>query len=774
MSDLASPMRSALLPAIALLTLMSLPDLSGQAITFGLRAESLPTSVSGQGLQVTDMALDDMGRVWMSTASQGIYRHDGQQMTRMDWADQTVPRYDACIEVFPNGDVWIGSDQGLITREGSVFLNDSSWTFGPCIDIVNSGMGEVFALSPEGVYRRQILGTTWQEEPIEGMNQAYQLTMAHGALMLSSAEGLWMRNVAGQWMALRDGMVSASMPLGESWLAITDNGLEQLVDGGWRLLQPAIKGYHRGIPTANGDRLWLYGESGLWHIREDGEGVRMHGIGGATIESVQAAITTGAGGLFMAVGNEGDMLRIHDVSTWYDLRSQYVHIGHIQHMLPLRSDSVWLVTNQGLFSAGLQRLSALPSPGPGVIKQLIKGQGEPVVAVGEFGQSQWLKGQWQTAKGKALDGQALDLGALLSYDRLGWYSQTSKRRIANSLKPAVVLFEQSVLKPSFGQDLWLRIGLKGLNQPDMLSMSYVMDGGDTVQMGRGRRLNLIGLSAGPHDIHVMASGAKDLHHQIMVLPPWWMDLWVMGPTALLLLMVGSYILWISMQRRREKRHWGKEKMQLERMALRLQMNPHFTFNALESISAFVLKNQPKVAITYLNKFAKLMRYTLESADHGWVDLTRESTSLSHYIALEQMRFSDGFQSVVEMDEGLMEDARIPPMMLQPLVENAILHGLRPKMQAGNADCYVKLTYRIDPADQHVMIVTVEDNGIGRQAAMKLASGDEGEKRSAATDILALRLAALSQETGKPHTVSTVDLDEGTMVTLVLPLHREWD
>ena len=57
------------------------------------------------------------------------------------------------------------------------------------------------------------------------------------------------------------------------------------------------------------------------------------------------------------------------------------------------------------------------------------------------------------------------------------------------------------------------------------------------------------------------------------------------------------------------------------------------------------------------------------------------------------------------------------------------------MQAGNTDCYVKLTYRIDPADQHVMIVTVEDNGIGRQAAMKLASGDEGEKRSAATDIL---------------------------------------
>jgi NAD(P)-dependent dehydrogenase (short-subunit alcohol dehydrogenase family) len=87
---------------------------------------------------------------------------------------------------------------------------------------------------------------------------------------------------------------------------------------------------------------------------------------------------------------------------------------------------------------------------------------------------------------------------------------------------------------------------------------------------------------------------------------------------------------------------------------------------------------------------------------------------------------------------------------------------------------VKLTYRIDPADQHVMIVTVEDNGIGRQAAMKLASGDEGEKRSAATDILARRLAALSQETGKLHTVSTVDLDEGTMVTLVLPLHREWD
>jgi LytS/YehU family sensor histidine kinase len=235
------------------------------------------------------------------------------------------------------------------------------------------------------------------------------------------------------------------------------------------------------------------------------------------------------------------------------------------------------------------------------------------------------------------------------------------------------------------------------------------------------------------------------------------------------------IIYSYSKRRIDKNKWLKEKSQLERMAFRLQMNPHFTFNALESISAYILDSEPKQAIVYLQKFSSLMRYTLESADQQYVFLDKEIGALENYIALEQMRFGSGFQSVIQLDPEIDRDSlAIPPMLIQPLVENSILHGLRPLIQQKRDNGLLKIYFMIHPQEENSLLIQIEDNGIGRKASRSNNTGDEGEKRGAATKILSKRLQAMSLESGFPHKVFVHDLNAGTRVSLVLPMIRNWE
>jgi LytS/YehU family sensor histidine kinase len=325
-----------------------------------------------------------------------------------------------------------------------------------------------------------------------------------------------------------------------------------------------------------------------------------------------------------------------------------------------------------------------------------------------------------------------------------------------------------VQKGRQGANVVLRVARLGDPLAEGRSLRYRRDGGDWVDLGAGRSLVLSGLSSGSH---VLELESDPLQRFTVMLPrPWWAQprFWI--PLALSLAVAGSVFLTFALRRRREAKKWAREKAELERMALRLQMNPHFTFNALESISSFVLEQKPREAVQYLNRFARLMRYTLEKAEQERVALSDELDALAHYVALEQMRFDRQFDFVLEVDEALdAGDLAIPPMLLQPLVENAILHGLRPLV--GRRGC---LTLRVLQAVEPGRLrIEVEDNGVGRGAASAQRTGDEGQKRSMATRILASRLKALSEATGSPFSQSVEDLNEGTRVVLALPKDELW-
>jgi hypothetical protein len=196
--------------------------------------------------------------------------------------------------------------------------------------------------------------------------------------------------------------------------------------------------------------------------------------------------------------------------------------------------------------------------------------------------------------------------------------------------------------------------------------------------------------------------------------PWFVVFAVLGTLVLIYLLYRKRIATIR-QQEEEKTFVNKKMAELELKALRSQMNPHFMFNSLNSIKNYILQAEPKLAAEYLSNFAHLIRMILQNSREKTISLKEELETLMLYIELEQLRFEDSFEFSSVVDEGLnLEQIRIPPMLLQPYVENAIWHGLMHKKSPG----HLILQFAKEP--QYVACI-VEDDGVGREAAQELKS-----------------------------------------------------
>ncbi|MBN2892245.1 MAG: histidine kinase [Bacteroidales bacterium] len=163
-------------------------------------------------------------------------------------------------------------------------------------------------------------------------------------------------------------------------------------------------------------------------------------------------------------------------------------------------------------------------------------------------------------------------------------------------------------------------------------------------------------------------------------------------------------------------------MRAEQKALRSQMNPHFIFNALNSIRRYILENDSDNADFYLTSFATLMRKVLDNSKQEFISLEEEINTLKLYLELEKMRFDDSFTFQIEIDEDLRISLfNVPPMVIQPILENAVWHGLAPLQKNG----LLKLAFKKETDNS--MICIVEDNGIGREKAAEIAERRKGHQ-----------------------------------------------
>ena len=212
---------------------------------------------------------------------------------------------------------------------------------------------------------------------------------------------------------------------------------------------------------------------------------------------------------------------------------------------------------------------------------------------------------------------------------------------------------------------------------------------------------------------------------------------------------------------------------LQMKALRAQMNPHFMFNALNSIQSYITSNQAQIAAKYLARFAQLMRRSLEYSDQEIISLEKEIDFLRDYLEINQkLRFADRMKYQITVDEDIEVDIiGVPTLIIQPYVENAIEHGIR-----NRKDGMVKVHFGL--YDDNTILCVVEDNGVGREKARLQQEKDPHHKnhRSMGTEITEKRLEILNTANPKANYVKTIDLKDkvtgeplGTRVEIKIPI-----
>ncbi|MBU2938840.1 tetratricopeptide repeat protein [Lacinutrix sp. C3R15] len=199
----------------------------------------------------------------------------------------------------------------------------------------------------------------------------------------------------------------------------------------------------------------------------------------------------------------------------------------------------------------------------------------------------------------------------------------------------------------------------------------------------------------------------------------------------------------------------------ELKALRAQMNPHFIFNSLNSIQSYIAKNDIENATNYLTKFSKLMRETLEKSTQKEITLTEDISILKTYLDIENKRANNSFTYNINIDETIdAENTLIPPMILQPFVENSIIHGLRKSTERGK----ICINYT---KEKDMLICSVEDNGIGRAASA--ANTPNTNKHSLGMRITKSRIEIINKIKDTKGNLHIIDKPNGTKVEVKLPL-----
>ncbi|MBV1924487.1 MAG: histidine kinase, partial [Flavobacteriaceae bacterium] len=237
--------------------------------------------------------------------------------------------------------------------------------------------------------------------------------------------------------------------------------------------------------------------------------------------------------------------------------------------------------------------------------------------------------------------------------------------------------------------------------------------------------------------------------------------WIIGSLVViaLLLLITAFVQFRSVKQQK----YANNLLALK--SLRTQMNPHFIFNALNSVNSFIAINDERAANKYLSEFSQLMRSVLENSEEDFIPLVKEIELLEIYVKLEHFRFKDKFDYTINVDEKLkLSEFVIPPMLLQPYVENAVWHGLRYKEEKGN------LTIDFEHLDEESIRISISDDGIGRKKSKELKTEHQKKQNSKGMGNIKKRITILNnmyKDKVDVEISNVFENEEGTRVQLIL-------
>ncbi len=297
------------------------------------------------------------------------------------------------------------------------------------------------------------------------------------------------------------------------------------------------------------------------------------------------------------------------------------------------------------------------------------------------------------------------------------------------------------------QNLKISFAVPCFDASDNISYQFRIFNTDTtwVNLNEGE-LYLPNLNYGTYHIQFRGSNKitneyttiKDLYLKIN--SPWYLSLWFKS-LAFVLICGTVYLIYkyrirqinhkVNLEKRFHEKVTG-----LEMQNLRSQMNPHFLFNALNSINSFIVLNKTRLASEYLTKFSRLIRLILDNSKHEIISLEKELETLRLYLLMESLRFENAFEYEIMVSPDLdISNVFLPPMIIQPYAENAIWHGLMHKETKGN----VLIDIFNDPKNSSCLVITITDNGIGRSHSQELKSKTGNKHKSYGIDITEQRI-----------------------------------
>lgn len=292
---------------------------------------------------------------------------------------------------------------------------------------------------------------------------------------------------------------------------------------------------------------------------------------------------------------------------------------------------------------------------------------------------------------------------------------------------------------------------------------------------KSREIVYSNLSPGKHTFQLKAQilggnwQSEPVELIIIITPPFWKTWWFRILAGLFL--AGIVFFFIRRQianvRRKEQQKslHEKELLELEAKALRAQMNPHFIFNSMNSIKSLINKNENEKAANYLTTFSKLIRTLFQNSDKREVSLYEELQTCKFYTQLEKMRFADKLEFVFNIDETIdLKDFKVPALILQPFIENAIWHGLIPKEAGG------KVVISATRSNEGIKFI-IDDNGIGREQSKQFKPQYEATYQSKGIGLTQSRLELDKLLNEREDTISIIDKknelgqSEGTKVII---------
>jgi hypothetical protein len=307
------------------------------------------------------------------------------------------------------------------------------------------------------------------------------------------------------------------------------------------------------------------------------------------------------------------------------------------------------------------------------------------------------------------------------------------------------------------------------------SFYYKLDGGmKEWKENPDGDLSFYNLPPGEYLLHVKARdrygsfSANENMLSIVVRPYWWQSRWFYTGVALVVILLGYFFMRRRIYAIRRQSGIRTKMAETEMMALRAQMNPHFIFNSLNIVDGLISGNRKNEAKDFLQKFSKLIRLTLENSQQQLVPLDSDWKTLKLYTELEWIRYNHSFTYNFEIDGALLDEGiKIPPLLLQPYVENAIIHGLRNREEEGGR-LFVSIS-RVGDA----LAVIIEDNGVGRSRAAAINAANNKIQKHLGMEVTGKRIELLKTISSNKISVRVVDICEpgrtGTRIQLLLPL-----